>query len=117
MGISGEVFNETLDYKRKYEGWHYKEIDGRKWHVTEKNEADSLEFLRNRDASKPFFLNTAFYATHAKDHDVRQYLPQNRSFGMYTNVTIPVPVTGTEKAWNEMPSFFTDDNVGRDRWR
>lgn len=98
------------------DGWHERKIGGRMWHITEKNTADALRFLIDRDKSKPFFLNVAYFATHAVDGDKRQYLPQNRSLSMYENDTIPIPETATQEAWERMPPFFGEHNEGRTRW-
>ncbi|KAL3811988.1 hypothetical protein ACHAXA_009606 [Cyclostephanos tholiformis] len=99
------------------DGWHYRMIGDKMWHITEKNTADALRFLVERDKNKPFFMNVAYFATHAVDGDERQYLPQNRSKSMYENDTIPIPATATDEAWKMMPQFFGDDNEGRNRWR
>ena len=111
--------NEKLnfDFFVDEDGWHYRKMGDKMWHVTEKNTADALRFLTTRDKSKPFFLNVAYFATHAVDGDKRQYLPQNESMSMYVNDTIPIPVTATEEAWKKMPKFFGENNEGRTRWR
>jgi len=107
----------NFDFFVDEDGWHYRQIGGKLWHITEKNTADALRFLTTRDKSKPFFLNLAYFATHAKDGDKRQYLPQNSSLSMYVNDTIPIPATATQEAWEKMPYFFGDRNEGRARWR
>ena len=106
-----------VDFNVEDDGWHYRQIGNKLWHVTEKNEADALRFLVTRPRDKPFFLNVAFFATHAKDSDVRQYMPQNSSMSLYADDTIPIPPTGTEEAWKKMPYFFNERNEGRTRWR
>lgn len=106
-----------VHYNVEEDGWHYRKIGDKLWHITEKNEADALRFLVTRPRDKPFFLNAAFYATHAKDSDVRQYMPQRGSMGLYANDTIPMPKTATEEAWMKMPYFFDESNEGRTRWR
>jgi len=117
LGIRAPFDEDSVDTYVDDEDWHYKNINDRLWHITEKNEHDSIMFLKNRNKTKPFFLNTAFYATHAVDGDEsEQYYPQNRSMSMYRNVTIPTPVTGTQEAWNNMPDFFKEGNEGRNRW-
>lgn len=109
--------NLNFDFFVDEDGWHWRNMGGKMWHITEKNTADALRFLATRDKSKPFFLNVAYFATHAVDGDVRQYMPQNSSMSMYEDDTIPVPVTATEEAWRKMPPFFGDGNEGRSRWR
>ena len=107
----------NFDFFVDEDGWHYRQMGNKMWHITEKNTADALRFLTTRDKSKPFFLNVAYFATHAVDGDQRQYLPQNQSMSMYENDTIPIPVTATEEAWKKMPEFFGENNEGRTRWR
>jgi hypothetical protein len=106
-----------VHYNVEEDGWHYRKIGDKLWHITEKNEADALRFLVTRPRDRPFFLNVAFFATHAKDSDVRQYMPQGGSMGLYVNDTIPIPATATEEAWRRMPYFFDESNEGRRRWR
>lgn len=108
--------NLNFDFFVDEDGWHWRNMGGKMWHITEKNTADALRFLIDRDKTKPFFLNVAYFATHAVDGDKRQYLPQNRSLSMYENDTIPIPVTATQDAWERMPPFFGDNNEGRTRW-
>lgn len=35
----------------------------------------------------------------------------------YTDVTVPMPVTNTQKHFKQLPPFFTERNEGRNRWR
>lgn len=109
-------FYKNLDFNVEDDGWHYRTIGKKLWHITEKNEADALRFLATRPKDKPFFLNVAFFATHAKDSDIRQYMPQESSMEWYKDDTIPIPPTATQEAWEKMPYFFTDKNEGRTRW-
>ena len=109
--------NLNFDFMVDEDGWHWRQIGNKMWHITQKNTADALRFLMTRDKTKPFFLNVAYFATHAVDGDKRQYMPQNESMSMYVNDTIPIPVTATDEAWNKMPHFFGEKNEGRTRWR
>ncbi|KAL9191474.1 hypothetical protein ACHAXT_001180 [Thalassiosira profunda] len=107
----------NFDFFIDEDGWHWRQLGNRMWHITEKNTADSLRYLMTRDKTKPFFLNVAYFATHAVDGNVKQYMPQNESMSMYVNDTIPIPKTATDEAWQKMPPFFGDYNEGRTRWR
>jgi len=113
----GMDYELNWDFQTDDDGWHWSMIGDRMWHITEKNTADALRFLVNRDKNKPFFMNVAYFATHAVDGDKRQYLPQNSSMSMYENDTIPIPATATDEAWKKMPPFFSEHNEGRTRWR
>jgi len=103
----------NFDFMVEEDGWHWRKIGDRMWHITQKNTADALRFLMTRNKKKPFFLNVAYFATHAVDGDTRQYLPQNESLSMYENDTIPMP----EDTYDKMPPFFGQYNEGRTRWR
>ncbi|EJK61409.1 hypothetical protein THAOC_18109 [Thalassiosira oceanica] len=114
LGLNVELNRRlNFDFYDEYEGWHWKRIGDRLWHITEKNTADALRFLREKPKDKPFFLNVAYYATHAVDTDVRQYMPQRASMSMYLNDTIFEP----EDTYDKMPYFFSQENEGRNRWR
>ena len=108
---------KEYDFARSYMGKHWYEIDGETIHVTKRNEADAIEFLRKRPTEKPFCLSVAFFATHAVDGDPQQYLPQPESMRLYADVKIPVPVNATEASWKRLPPFFDENNEGRRRWR
>ena len=114
VGLDYEL---NWDFMTDDDGWHWSMIGDKMWHITEKNTADALRFLAERDKNKPFFMNVAYFATHAVDGDKRQYMPQNVSMSMYEDDTIPIPATATDEAWKKMPPFFSDYNEGRARWR
>ncbi len=114
VGLDYEL---NWDFATDDDGWHWSKIGDRMWHITEKNTADALRFLAERDKNKPFFMNVAYFATHAVDGDKRQYMPQKASMSMYEDDIIPIPATATDEAWKKMPPFFSDFNEGRARWR
>ena len=100
---------DYVDYSVSYEGWYYKDIAdaGVMWHVTERNEHDTLRFNREgRDFCFPFFFVTGFFANTALFDDPEQYYPQFYSQAIYRYITIVPPVTNTEEDWNNMPEFF-----------
>jgi arylsulfatase A-like enzyme len=115
---NGKFPAEQFDFGRAYSGTHWiKEKDGTKIHVTQKNENDSLEFLRTRPKDKPFCLTLAFFATHAEDSNPLQYLPQPESMELYKDVKIPVPVNATDESFHRLPPFIANEkNEGRVRW-
>lgn len=108
----------NYDFGRSYAGRHWmKQSDGKEIHVTAKNEADALEFLRTRPTDKPFCLTVAFFATHAEDSHPKQYLPMPASLELYRDAVIPVPKTATEEHFRRLPPFVASEkNEGRRRW-
>ena len=115
---NGKFPAANFDFGRAYSGTHWiKEKDGTKIHVTQKNENDSLEFLRTRPRDKPFCLTLAFFATHAEDNNPLQFLPQPQSMALYQDVTIPVPSNATDESFRRLPPFIANEkNEGRVRW-
>ena len=115
---NGKFPAERFDFGRAYDRYHwFDQPDGSKIHVTQRNENDALEFLRDRPADQPFCLTVAFFATHAEDRNPLQFLPQPESMALYQDVTIPVPVNATPESLDRLPPFLSDPaNEGRNRW-
>jgi arylsulfatase len=114
---NGKFPAENFDFGRSYAGRHWmKEPDGTMIHVTQKNENDSLEFLKDRPKDKPFCLTVAFFATHAEDSNPKQFLPQPQSMSLYNDSPVPVPPNATDESWKRLPKFFDEENEGRNRW-
>ncbi len=114
----GKFPAEKFDVGKAYSGKHWmKEPDGSEVHVTAKNQADALDFLRTRPADKPFFLTVAFFAPHAEDGHPDQFRPQAFSAEWYAGVTVPVPPTANPAATAKLPLFLQDPrNESRKRW-
>jgi arylsulfatase len=115
---NGKFPAERFDFGRSYAGTHWmKQPDGSPIHVTQKNEQDSLEFLKTRPNDKPFCLTVAFFATHAEDSSPDQYLPQPESMSWYQDAVIPVPKTASDESFHRLPPFIANEkNEGRNRW-
>jgi arylsulfatase len=114
-----EYMSMTFDWSNFYFGAHWEQRDGKLRHVTDLNREDAMYFLKNRPKDQLFALKVSFFATHAWDGRYPSYQPMNESKArLYTsNETIPRPKTATEQAWKDLPSFFTERNEGRHRWR
>lgn len=115
---NGNFPAENFDFGRAYSGTHWmKDADGSRIHVTQKNENDALTFLRQRPTDRPFCLTLAFFATHAEDHNPKQFLPQPQSMALYQNVTIPIPPSANEESYHRLPAFIANEkNEARHRW-
>lgn len=117
----GKFPADKFDFGRSYSGKHWiQDEEGKRIHVTAKNLKDSMEFLDTRPKDKPFLLNLCFFASHAEDHNPKQYLPQPQSMDLYKDVTIPNPVMRSEEAFRNLPPFLQDERnegVVRYHWR
>jgi len=118
--LPNKAKEKAFDFIRVYSGRHWYRRDGVRRHVTELNQADALEFLEKRPRNKKFALAISFFATHVwigKEYP-DSYMPQPSTESLYpSNYTIALPVTATEEAWNNLPWFFTEKNLGRKNWR
>ena len=86
-------------------------------HVTERNERDALEMLKNRPKDQPFALTVAFFAPHSWDGHPDQYLPQNETFGLYPNLTFNKTQEEMQASFQRLPKHFSERNEGRHRFR
>ncbi len=116
---SGPFDPSGWDFSRDYhrDHWHARPKGGLV-HVTRRNEADALDFLRGRDRDRPFLLLVAFFAPHAEDAHPQQFLPQPGSFDLYQDGPVPVPEGASAEALARLPHFLAAEaNEGRRRWR
>ena len=111
--------SEAFDYTNFYHGSHLVERDGQTRHVTELNQEDALEFLRQRPQNNTFALQIAFFAPHTWNSEdfPKVYTPQNYTESLYDNTTMPLPITSTIEAWENLPWFFTEQNEARKKYR
>ncbi|MEI6871474.1 MAG: sulfatase [Verrucomicrobiota bacterium] len=86
-------------------------------HTIEKDTNDALQFLQNRPAERPFFLQVSYTVPHAEDGDPRQYLPMPQDESLYTQGNVEPPKTATEAHYRSLPKFLQrDTNENRIRW-
>jgi arylsulfatase len=109
---------EEYDAGAAYAWTHFMKLpDGSAIHVTEKNERDTLRFLKDRPKDRPFCLTLAFFAAHAEDNNPKQYIYQPSSAALYEGIEIPVPRTADLAHFKALPPFLaTEKNEGRIRW-
>ncbi|KAL7531285.1 hypothetical protein ACHAWF_003702, partial [Thalassiosira exigua] len=122
--------HDTFEMWRAYFGRHYENRDGRMEHVTDLNERDAIDFLKDeRRGEGRFALLVSFFAIHAEDGNPEQYRPQNRTSHLYANETVPTvnlllfnetrstPKTATDEHFRRLPPFLqTQRNIARERW-
>ena len=115
---NGPFPKERYDFGRAYGGTHWmKDEQGVRIHVTARNVRDALTFLKERPADKPFCLTVSFFATHAEDGNVDQYLPQPESMPLFAKETVPIPKTATDDHFRRLPPFLSNEQQeGRKRW-
>ena len=115
-----KVMRPHFDFARIYSDLHWYPSPipgGPPLHTIDRNQKDAIEFLRNRPKNKPFLLTVAFFPPHAVDGTKEQYFPQNKTMGLYNNMTLKPPShPNMSESWRHMPNFFDERNEGRNRW-
>ena len=96
-----------------YEGTHMHGTE----HVTDLNEKDALEFLKQRPKDQPFALQIAFYAPKAVGSGEMQWTPKNSSSHLYTNMNFTYP-PNMEESFARLPPFHSQNRFSeaRKRW-
>jgi len=103
-GIPGQPVYETIDSKGNYK------------HLTELIADQSIEFIANCRADKPFCLSVSFKAPHAQDEDPRQFVYDRALENLYNDIEIPMPATAAETYFNVLPKFLKTSESSR-RWK
>jgi len=102
-GIAGQPVYETKDDK------------GNDIHSTRLYGNQCMDFLRQCPDDRPFHLSVSFKAPHVQDGDPRQFIPDPAYDDLYSDVTIPVPMTADPRYFDMLPGFLKDSEARR-RW-
>jgi arylsulfatase A-like enzyme len=94
---------------------YFKEVDGKKRHLTDIHGDQALSFLRERPADRPFCLSLSFWAPHAEDNSTRQYFWPDSCNKLYRDNVIPPPPTSEPEFFEALPDFFKN-SFNRVRW-
>lgn len=90
---------------------------GGKVHLTDRMAEQSLEFLRQSPADRPFLLQISFKSPHVQDsNSIRPFPPASRFESLYLDVAIPVPASANEESYNRLPDFLGNSEA-RVRWQ
>jgi arylsulfatase A-like enzyme len=96
-------------------GYFFKTIGADTVHLTRYTGFQAQEFIKNAPADKPFCLSLSFSAPHAHDNAPEQYIWQEKSDSLYSDITIPPPLLGDEKYFNALPREVRE-GYNRLRW-
>lgn len=98
------------DHGVDWNSWH-----ARPWHTEERlhptfwTMTRALEFLKNHDPERPFFLNISFARPHSP------YVPPKHYFDMYLGMDLPAPSVGEWAAMHDDPDTAVQSNAWRGR--
>jgi arylsulfatase A-like enzyme len=94
---------------------YWKEVNGKKIHLTDLHGELANAFLDSCTPDKPFCLSVSFWAPHAVDESKEQYFWPAWCDTLYRDAVIPLPRTSTEEVFNSHPDFIRN-SFSRERW-
>jgi arylsulfatase A-like enzyme len=115
-----KLFDEADIYDRNgnfpdRRGYFFKTIGKDTVHLTRYTGYQAQEFIRNAPEDKPFCLSLSFSAPHAHDNAPEQYIWQEKSNHLYSEITIPPPELAEDKYFNSLPKEVRE-GYNRLRW-
>jgi arylsulfatase A-like enzyme len=94
---------------------YWKEVNGRKIHLTDLHGEMATGFLDSCRTDQPFCLSVSFWAPHAVDESKEQYFWPAWCDTLYKNAVMPVPRTATDAVFQSHPDFIKN-SFSRERW-
>jgi arylsulfatase A-like enzyme len=116
-GVGRNLPAKEFDYWRGFpgQGFYFAKDKANQQHLTARMGDQALEFLNSCQPDQPFCLSISFKAPHAQDGAEREFPPDPRDEKLYSEVTIPRPVTADERFFRLLPPFV-QKSEGRRRW-
>jgi arylsulfatase A-like enzyme len=84
-------------------------------HLTDLTGEKAVDFIKDAPGDRPFCLSVSYNAPHAEDNSPEQYIWPPDLDSLYNDITIPGPVLGEEKYFEEQPEFVKE-GLNRVRW-
>lgn len=120
FGVGENMPAAMFDYWKGFPGqgnYLTRDEAGNPVHLTRLQSRQAIQFLDAQTKDKPFALSISFKAPHVQDDVAIQFIPETTDQGLYSNVTIPRPVTADDMYWESFPAFFKQNNLARYRWQ
>lgn len=111
---AAEIYDRN-DREPNRTGYFYKRIDQETVHLTRYTGYKAQEFIRNAPTDRPFCLSLSFSAPHAHDPAPEQYVWQEKSDHLYSDVSIPPPSLGDNEYFDALPKEVRE-GFNRTRW-
>jgi arylsulfatase A-like enzyme len=109
------VEDEWFDYFRPSAYPYFKDIKGKKKHLTDINMDRALDFIRETGSEQSFCLSLSTWAPHAHDSEKQQYYWPSACDDLYGDVGIPPPELGEPSFFRSLPEFVKK-SMNRERW-
>jgi len=117
FGVSVEKgwVDSLFDYSKFTAYPYWKEVNGKRIHLTDLHGEYATGFLDSCKPDQPFCLSVSFWAPHAVDESKEQYFWPEWCDTLYKNAVIPLPRTSTPEVFNSHPDFVRN-SFSRERW-
>lgn len=115
VGVPEGVEEEWFDYFQPSAYPYFKEIDGKKKHLTDINMDRAIDFIRKTNPEQSFCLSLSTWAPHAHDSEKQQYFWPSACDDLYRDDVIPPPVLGEPLFFESLPEFMKQ-SMNRERW-
>ena len=117
-GLGGDRPESEFDYFNGFsgQGHYFPEGEGTGKHLTTVISDNAVEFMESCTGDQPFCLSVSFKSPHVQDEDPRQFLYDPQYEDLYKTDEIPVPETGTEEAFANLPKKLQTSEARR-RWK
>lgn len=115
VSIENGWVDSLFDYSKFTSYPYWKEVNGRKIHLTDLHGELANGFLDSCQPDKPFCLSVSFWAPHAVDESKEQYFWPEWCDTLYKDAVIPLPRTSTPEVFNSHPDFIRN-SFSRERW-
>jgi arylsulfatase A-like enzyme len=106
---------EWFEYFQSSAYPYFKDINGKKKHLTDINMDRALDFIRETHPEQSFCLSLSTWAPHAHDSEKQQYFWPSACDDLYRDVVIPPPELGEPSFFGSLPEFVKK-SMNRERW-
>jgi arylsulfatase A-like enzyme len=113
--VPDDVEDEWFEYFWPSAYPYFKDINGKKKHLTDINMDRALDFIRETGPEQSFCLSLSTWAPHAHDSEEQQYFWPSACDDLYRDVVIPPPVLGEPSFFGSLPGFVKK-SMNRERW-
>ena len=117
-GVGRTLPKESFDFFEGFsgQGRYFREIEGRRVHLTKVMGVQALDFLDGCSDETPFCLSVSFKSPHVQDREPPYFLNDPAYDHLYEDLTIPPAAKSDPDIHAALPAFLRGDYEGRIRW-
>ena len=115
VDVPDGVLDEWFEYFQPSAYPYFKDVNGKKKHLTDINMDRALDFIRDTGPERSFCLSLSTWAPHAHDSEKQQYFWPSACDDLYRDVVIPPPVLEDPSFFGSLPEFVKK-SMNRARW-